>query len=143
MAERTTITLARDDYNVLDEVRKANGWSVAEAAQRAIHALASFDAQLAAQAAKQKGTFAELIRRVRREVNPALLLQPRPMGRKRLTGGLTGVRFGELTFLEEDGRLFARLERSGHADVYEVGPDGRLILRYSPAPAPEALAELN
>jgi hypothetical protein len=141
---RTSLMLDRDDYKLLDEVRRANGWSVGEATRRAIHALFALDAHLESRAKQQKGQLRNLIQRVRREVDPALLVHAKPMGKVQTSSGEWGVRVDDLTFLEEDDRLFARREVDDRVEVFEV-VDGRLVLRYPTVPSPDdaVLIELS
>jgi hypothetical protein len=137
--ERTSLMLSKDDYKLLDEVREANGWSVGEATSRAVHALFAYDKYLEGRAGQ--ANVRRVLQRVRRDVDPALLIQPKPMSEVATDTGDCGIRVGDLTFFEEDDRLFARREIGGQVEVYEV-IDGRLVLRY-PEPGPEFVLNLN
>lgn len=128
---RTTLSLDVEDRKLLAEVADANGWSVGEATRRAIHALFAFDAYLKAMAENEGGPIGEVLERVRSEVDPALIVHPKPIRRVELDEG-AGIRVGDdLAFFERDGRLLAQRETDGHTEQYEVGGDGRLVLTYS------------
>src|SRR4051812_17125648 len=105
--ERTSLMLSKDDYKLLDEVRRASGLSVSQATSRAVHALFAFDARLKSMAKhyEEQGdrVAADLLRQLRR-VDPALLLRLQPMERVEAAEGL-GIRIGELLFFEKDGEL--------------------------------------
>lgn len=134
--ERTSLMLSREDYKLLNEVREANDWSVAEATRHAVHALFALDAHLAGRAEQQDRDVQRMVNRVRRDVDSALLVQAKPMAKVTTESGECGVRVGDLTFLEEDDRLFARREIGGQVEVYEVNDEGRLVLRYPTGLAP-------
>src|SRR5215212_9697235 len=94
--ERTSLMLDREDYKLLDEVRRANGWSVGEATRRAIHALFALDAYLGAMAEEHRGQLGDVIGRVRGEVDPGLVVHPKPMAKREMDDGSVGVRLGDL-----------------------------------------------
>jgi hypothetical protein len=120
----------KEDYELLKEVWEANGWSVGEAARRAIHALFAYDAHLKGRADNNKlnDKAREVLRRVRRDVDPALLAYPKPMAKVETESGDWGIRVDDLVYFVEDDRLFARREAGGQVEVYEV-LDGRLALK--------------
>jgi hypothetical protein len=131
--------LDREDYDLLDEVRKANGWAVGDATRRAIHALFALDQHLKGIAEQQEGQVRQVLQRLRRDVDPALLLRAKPMSKIEMDDGSWGIRVDDLIFFEEDDRLFARREAGDRVEVYEVH-DGRLVLRYPTVPTPEEVA---
>jgi hypothetical protein len=131
--------LNREDYDLLDEVRKANGWSVGDATRRAIHALSALDDHMKAIAEQQEGQIARVLQRLRRDVDPALLLRTKPMSRIETEDGNLGIRIDDLQFFEEDDRLFARREIGGRVEVWEA-QDGKLVLRHQGAPTPDQVA---
>jgi hypothetical protein len=130
-----------DDYKLLNDLRRANGWSVGEATRRAIHALFALDAHLRGRAdhPKNEAQVRDVLERLRRDVDPAVLVQPKPMAKVATEGGKWGVRVDDLMFFEEDDRLFARREVGDQVQVYEVH-DGRLVLRYPTVPTPDEVA---
>jgi hypothetical protein len=135
--ERTSLMLSRDDFELLHEVRRANGWSVREATRRAVHALFALDAYLQGRAEQQDGQRRNVLERIRRDVDPGLLLEAKPMKPATTAGGGVGVQVGDnLAFFVEDDRLLARREINGQIEVYEV-LDGRLVLVYPTGPAIE------
>jgi hypothetical protein len=129
-----------DDYKLLKEVWKANGWSVGEATRRAIHALFAYDAHLKGRAdnPKLKGDAREVLERVRRDVDPGLLAVPKPMRQVETDAGWA-IGADDLTFFVEEDRLFARRDIGEQVEVYEV-IDGRLALKFPVAPTAAAVA---
>jgi hypothetical protein len=137
--DRTTLMLSRDDYALLEKIRKENGWSVGEATRRAIHALFALDQHLAARAQQQKGEVRRMLERIRRDVNSGFLVRAAPMTKVDFDEGSVGIRVDDLIFAEQDDRLFARREVAGRVEVYEV-KDGRLVLcPITPTPEEAAL----
>lgn len=135
--KRTSLALSHDDRRILNEVRTANGWTVSDATSRAVHTLFALDAQLKGRAKQQKGRVRQVIERIAREVDPALLVAPKPLSKVETDAGMWGVRVDDLLYFEEDDRLLARRDHSGRIEVYEV-LDGRLVLRHPMMP-PAAL----
>jgi hypothetical protein len=135
-----TLMTDHDDSDLLNEIRKANGWSMGEATRRAIHALFALDQHLGARAEQQEeGAVQRLLERLRRDVNSGFLVRAAPMAKVDFDEGRIGIRVDDLIFAEDDGRLFARREVAGRVEVYEV-KDGRLVLcPLTPTPEEAAL----
>lgn len=126
-AKRTTLPLGVEDYDVLKGVAEANGWTVAEATRRAVHALLAVDAHIDSMAAGAAGEHGDLLQRIWREVDPALLVRPRNLTAVATDQGAGISVDGELLFLEREGRLTAH-RRDDDSDVlYDVAPTGQLV----------------
>jgi hypothetical protein len=142
-----TLPVSDNDYDLLNEVRVANGWSAGEAAHRAIHAIWALDQHLKAVEDRHAGDAGQLIARLRRELNPPFLVSSKPMRKiESYDDRPIRIRIDDFMFHEVDGALLStRIRDLGDEDrlgIYEVF-DGRLDLRhsgpYSGPPAPEGV----
>ena len=141
-AKRTTLPLGVDDYDVLKDVAEANGWTVAEATRRAVHALVGLNTHVKSMAEIDEqagGTHGPLLRRVWREVDPGLLARPMPMHKAETNLGNAIIVDDALTFLEQDDVLVAQLQTEAGVEMYEVTREGKLAkpLTEVPLPAPQ------
>jgi hypothetical protein len=139
MAEKTTLMIDQEDRKLLAEVADANDWSTAEATRRAVHALFSLNAHVRAMAEHRGGETGRVLEMLIRDVDPALLLHPKPMTAIESEDGAEGIRIDNIVFFARDGQLLAQREVGGQDELYEVH-DGRLVLVH---PTPASVAALN
>ena len=126
-AKRTTLPLGVEDHELLKQVAEANGWTVAEATRRAVHALFTVDKYIDSMAAGAGAEHGALLQRIWREVDPALLVRPRNLASGHTDQGAAISVDGDLLFLECEGKLTAQ-RRDRDTDVlYDVAPTGQLV----------------